>query len=317
MDFSCLKTSRGEPFKSSGPTHITSIDWNNKRDLRTVAASLVMGVYNQERERQSQGSQPLLSDDDASIVGAIYEYKYLDSHIFHSPVKPPRYVIAFRGNILKPATVVKDIKSDVRLFFNTLEKSHRFLVAWQAVQIMVALVGDTNPVNIWLAGHSLGAAIALLVGRNMVTEGCYLETYLFNPPFLSTPIGSIKSEKVKNAAHFIDNFSKATVALVRPRQRTDQAQLFTTLSEWVPKLYVNPLDPICSEYIGYFEGWEKMTKKGFRAIERLVTQNSVRALVSDKEPVHLLPSANVTINRPVRVFCQDHGIQQWWRNDGL
>ncbi|CAK9146388.1 unnamed protein product [Ilex paraguariensis] len=308
-------SSQRESFYHSGPTHS---DWNNQQFRRSVAACLVERVYMLELARQSQCSQvhaaPLWLDfhfiltkhlfdcHDKSIIGAVYAYN------FSSPQStPPAYVIAFRGNLIKLDTMFQDFKLDFSFLLNILEQRSRFQEAWKAVQEMVDLSEANKPVNIWLAGHSLGAAIALLAGRNMFKKGYDLETYLFNPPFPSLPIESSNNEKVGNAFHNTNKFITAGFVLVRGHQRTDQTNLFTALFEWVPNIYVNPSDPICSGYIEYFKDRDKKTGKCLKKIQNLALQNS---------KIQNLPSANVHINRtPSGDFKQNHGIQQWWEPD--
>ncbi|KAA8533602.1 hypothetical protein F0562_030964 [Nyssa sinensis] len=230
---------------------------------RSVAASLVQGVYILERDRQQKRQGP-------------------------QALAPP-----------------------------WLQQSSRFQIAMQAVQNMVAVAGAAN---IWLAGHSLGSAIALLTGKNMVKMRCPVETYLFNPPFSSAPIETIKNQKVKHGVHLASSVIKAGIAVaVKGHHQTSQDNSFTMLSAWVPYLFVNASDPICSEYIGYFEHREKMVNMGGGGIGRLAAQNSMESLLSavlgkDSEPSHLLPSAYLTVNpSPSQNFKQAHGIHQWLR----
>ncbi|XP_065633923.1 GDSL esterase/lipase At4g10955-like [Quercus suber] len=200
-----------EIFHLSGPIHLTAIDWNNIYHRRSVAASLVKGVYMLENDRRQNRHGPqalalpwwdffhfkldhmLIDDVDLSICGAIYEYKY------PSPaLNIPQYVIAFRGTILESDTVSRDFKLNLQSILNNLHRSSRFQLAMHCVHNTVAL---SRGASVWLAGHSLGSAMALLVGKNMAKIGYFLETYLFNPPFLSLPIeGGFKNETLKICA---------------------------------------------------------------------------------------------------------------------
>ncbi|KAK3005707.1 hypothetical protein RJ639_017295 [Escallonia herrerae] len=325
-------------FGLSGPFHLTVVDWKNIHHRRSIAASLVQGVYTLECDRQENLQGPhalappwwdffhfqlireLVDEADHSIFGAIYEFRCPSSYPNHfgQHQNPPKYVIAFRGTIPKSSTGSQDLRLDLKVIGNRLEESSRFLLAMQAVQNMVAFAGAANT---WLAGHSLGSAIALLAGRNMVKMGCHLESYLFNPPFISVPVERIKHEKLKHGVRFLSSAITAGLAIaINGRDQSSQTQYpFAALSTWIPYLFVNPSDPICSEYIGYFEHREKMVTIGAGAIERLATQNSVAsqlsgALGKEKEPSHLLPSAYMTINRcPCPDIMQAHGIQQWWK----
>ncbi|KAI3940091.1 hypothetical protein MKW92_040058 [Papaver armeniacum] len=194
-----------------------------------------------------------------------------------------------------------------------------------AAQTMVSAVGASN---VWLAGHSLGSSIAMLVGKNMAKMGNYLESYLFNTPFIAAPIEKIPSEKVKRGARFAGSLVKAglTVAMKGYKENRSPDDPFTALSAWVPKLFVNPADLICSEYIGYFEHRDRMEYLGVSGIERLATQTSVTGLLKsaigrEPEVIHVVPSANLTINRSpsweLPTFMQAHGLQQWLRDDLL
>ncbi|MBA0764182.1 hypothetical protein Gotri_013548, partial [Gossypium trilobum] len=52
-------------------------------------------------------------------------------------------------------------------------------------------VSKAGSSKVWLTGHSLGAAIAMLAGKNMAKRGKFLESFLFNPPYASFPIETI------------------------------------------------------------------------------------------------------------------------------
>ncbi|XP_010519420.1 PREDICTED: GDSL esterase/lipase At4g10955-like [Tarenaya hassleriana] len=336
-----LMASQREIFSISGPIHLTSIDWNNAYHRTSVAACLVQGVYILERDRQqnrvgikSQAaswwesfhfslSETLIDDSDHSIYGAVFAYKphYSYHHTLHGYKLPPRHVIAFRGTIMKAHSRSRDLRLDIRCVRDSLHDSTRFLHAMDVVQTTVANNGGVSAV--WLAGHSLGAAVALLAGKTMTRNGFPLETYLFNPPFSSVPIERIvKNEKLKHGIRFAGSLVKAGVAMaVKGRHHKGQEDgPFEKLASWIPYLYVNSEDPICSEYVGYFEHRKKMFEIGAGKIERIATKNSLRNLLSgggtsssSSEPLHLLPSAYLTINTNRSPdFRRAHGIHQWW-----
>ncbi|XP_059669387.1 GDSL esterase/lipase At4g10955-like [Cornus florida] len=292
----------------------------NDRDYRRcVAAWLVEGVYIQENDGQQnrQGTPPWWESfgfqlirrlvDVDSIFGAIYEIKPSASHFLGVA---PKYVIAFRGTIIKPCTRREDLKSNFDIFRNKLQENSRFQIAMDVVLNMVDMAGDAN--NIWLAGHSLGSAMALLVGKNMFKMGYDIETYLFNSPFISLPIEQLfENDKAKNVLRFAKGVVTAVVAvtLKDPQQRRQDYENFVELSKWVPNLFVNRSDPICSEYIGYFQNRRNMVKFGAERMGILATQNSI----SGRESELLLPSAFLTQNlSPSENFIQAHGIRQWW-----
>ncbi|XP_058100434.1 GDSL esterase/lipase At4g10955-like [Magnolia sinica] len=331
--------SERDVFGLSGPGHLTHIDWKNPDHRRSVAASLVQGVYVMERDRQQNRQGPealapawweffhfhiirkLVDDADFSIFGAIYEFKFPTANQSHSATpEAPKYVIAFRGTITKPDSFSRDLKLDLHFIQNGLHRTSRFELAMQAVRNIVSTVGH---LNVWLCGHSLGSAMAMLAGKNMAKTGIFLESFLFNPPFVSAPIERIKDKKLKQGIRIAGSVITAGLAFaVKSRQgRSISEDPFAMLSAWVPCLFVNPVDHICSEYIGYFKHRKKMEKIGAGGIERLATQNSIgdlflTALGKESDPLHLLPSANLTINQsPSPDFKTAHGIHQWWWPD--
>ncbi|KAJ4952556.1 hypothetical protein NE237_029388 [Protea cynaroides] len=328
--------SEREIFSVSGPLHLTTVDWANADHRRSVAASLVQGVYILERDRQQKRKGPeslappwfeffhfqllhqLMDDVDFSIFGAIYEFRPPPFNYHHSIQFAPRYVIAFRGTITKPDSVSQDLKLDLLVVQNGLHGTSRYEIGMQAVRNMVAAAGAWN---IWLAGHSLGSSMAMLAGKNMAKTGVFLQAFLFNPPFLSAPIEKIKDKNLKHGIRMANSFITAGLAIARKghSQKSASEDPFVILSAWVPCLFVNPADHICSEYIGYFEHRKKMEKIGASGIEKLATQNSIVGLLLGKkesEPLHLLPSASLTINlSPSADFKQAHGIHQWWNPD--
>ncbi|XP_057477795.1 GDSL esterase/lipase At4g10955 isoform X2 [Actinidia eriantha] len=335
-----VMSSEKENFDLSGPLHLTCVDWTNVDHRRSVAACLVQGVYILERDRQDnrQGSQALapswweffqfrlhtqlVDDADHSIFGAIYEF-IPASNCNHLKNGSPHFVIAFRGTLTKGDAFVRDFQLDVHVIRNGLHQTSRFEIAMQAVRNTVAEFGNLN--NIWLAGHSLGAAMAMLAGKTMAKTGVLLEAFLFNPPFFSAPIERIKDKKVKLGIRIAGSFLAAGLAVAlkaRHQQRNLIEDPFVALSEWVPCLFVHPGDHICSEYLGYFEHRRKMEEIGAGGIERLATQNSIGGLImtamgkESEDPLHLLPSANLVVNLdPAQDFKQAHGIHQWWRPD--
>ncbi|XP_073284942.1 GDSL esterase/lipase At4g10955-like [Primulina huaijiensis] len=337
VDLSRSTTSDRENFDISGPLHLTKVDWNNPCHRRFVAASLVQSVYILERDRQEkrEGSlalappwwnafhfqlyRPLIDDADSSIFGAIYQLTSTQNNPLSH--EAPRYVIAFRGTITKGDAFSRDIELDIHIIKNGLHLTSRFEIAIQAVRHVVATFGSAN---VWLAGHSLGAAMAMLAGKNMAKTGVFLDSFLFNPPFFSAPIERIKDKKVKHGIRIAGSVITAGLALAMKNnhQTSRSVGTFHALSSWFPRLYVNPSDHICSEYIGYFEHRKRMDDMGAGNIERLATQHSIGGLllnamgVQSEEPLHLIPSANLTVNRSrARDFKDAHGIHQWWRSD--
>ncbi|CAN1178051.1 GDSL esterase/lipase At4g10955 [Linum perenne] len=329
--------SEREDFNLSGPLHLTFVDWSDANHRRSVAASLVQSVYILERDRQLKREHPnalappwweffhfkllrnLVDDVDHCIFGAVFEYKPPTPHGHQSLNASPRYVIAFRGTLTKPGSFARDIELDIHVIRNGLHETSRFEIGMQAVRNMVASVGDSN---VWLAGHSLGASMAMLAGKTMAKSNSFIQAFLFNPPFLSPPIERIKDERVKHGIRIAGSVITAGLAFASKMKNNNQQQAsrsvdpFVALSSWIPCLFVNPADPICSEYVGYFEHRKKMDDIGIGAIEKLATQNSLGGLLMgrESEPLHLIPSAIVGVNSsPSQDLKEAHGIHQWWK----
>ncbi|KAG0456006.1 hypothetical protein HPP92_023794 [Vanilla planifolia] len=328
--------SKRDLFHVSGPVHLASVNWHCPHHRRMIAASLVQGAYVLERDRQQnrhgteacasgwweffhfQLKEELFDDADLSIFGAIYEFNSPVSIRTTAAEHAPKVVIAFRGTIRKKKTLSRDLKLDLKFLYHGLHQSSRFELAMQAVRKAISFAGHTS---VWLAGHSLGAAIATLVGKKMAWESVYLQNFLFNPPIFSPPIERIKDKKVKEGIRITRSFLTAGLAAAVRGERKKSEQLFTILAPWVPNLFLNPADGICSEYVGYFENRKKMEEIGAGAIGKLATQNSLGGLLltmlgKESEPLHLLPSANLTVNSsPSPDFKSAHGIHQWCRTD--
>ncbi|KAJ0234483.1 Fungal lipase-like domain-containing protein [Hirschfeldia incana] len=350
-----------EDFTLCGPSHLTDLDWANENHQRCVAACLVQGIYIVERDRQLQRQgtsqalaspwwdsfhfkliRHLIDDADFSIFGAIYELK-LDSTTIttnlDSNSKPPRYVIAFRGTLTKPDSISRDLELDIHIIRNGLHRTSRFEIAMQAVKSMSTSVGASN---LWITGHSMGAAMALLAGKTLAKTGVYVKSFLFNPPFVSPPIERIANERVRSGIRFAGSLVTAGLAFsrtlkqaqqqpqhqqVQERNVSDQDPL-KALSLWLPDIHVNPGDHLCCEYIGFFEHRGNMEQLGYGAgiVERMAMQHSLGGLLMDamgvsnavdvQEPVHVIPSAKLVVNRTASEdYKEAHGIHQWWRDD--
>ncbi|XP_058772986.1 GDSL esterase/lipase At4g10955-like [Vicia villosa] len=326
-------------FHLSGPLHLTYVNWDYAYHRKSIAASLVQGVYVLEKDRQERRKGPeslafpwwtffhfqlvqtLVDDVDNSIFGAIYEFKLPPAMCHDALHRSPRYVIAFRGTITKADTVSRDVELDLKFLKNGLHRCSRSEIAVKAVSNTVASVGG-NGSDIWLAGHSLGSGMALLAGKAMAKKGIFIESFLFNPPFASAPIERIKSKKTKHRLRIASSVITAGLAIaMHSDKKSSSCDSFAALSAWIPCLFVNPSDYICSEYVGYFEHRRKMEEIGAGSIEKLATQNSLGSLMmsafgKDSEPLHLIPSAILTVNfSPTQSFKEAHGIHQWWKPD--
>jgi hypothetical protein len=211
---------------------------------------------------------------------------------------------------------------DLKIAMHGLQRTSRSKIATETVSNMVASVGG-NGSNIWLAGHSLGSCIALHAGKTMAKCDIFIESFLFNPPFASVPINQvIKSEKTKHRIQIFGSVLKTGIDIITNLDKKRSSHdSFAALSNWTPRLFVNPSDYICSEYVGYFEHRIKMEKIGAGSIVKTSTQISLSSLMmsafgKECEPLHLIPSAYLTKNLTPQQNCiEAHGIDQWWKPD--
>ncbi|KAK8564927.1 hypothetical protein V6N13_020057 [Hibiscus sabdariffa] len=349
----CYHHGKGKESNGSGIEeleHLSSIDWNRDEHRMSVSAILVKGVYMLEDDRQArrQDSQcqappwwnlfnfeldKQLVDDDDSIFGAVFKY---NPSTYHSSIdRSPLYVIAFRGTLFKLKSYRRDIKLDIKIIRNGLHETSRFKTAMKAVQDVVSLAGVSN---VWLTGHSLGASIAILAGKEMAKIGNFMDSFTFNPPFVSPPIEGIKSKKVKQGLRYIGTSIKVGVSIAAAAAAAaandGHNNSFAAMSGWIPRLFVNRSDPICAEYIGYFEHRRKLEDKGAGCVARETSQYSLtmkavgKKDIERREPLHLLPSASLTVNsdpcpdcnsahslRKLKCLAAHHALAQWWRPD--
>lgn len=230
---------------------------------------------------------------------------------------PPKYVVAFRGTVIKVKTVARDVYLDIKIFLNKLNKeSSRCKIALKALK---NILDKEDPRNVWLAGHSLGAYLALQIGKDFAKQGCCLETYLFNPPYASAPIEKLKNPYLKNGIRVTRSFALATLSYITKDDNEDD-DMFGMPHSWTPYLFLNPQDPICCEYIGYFEHRVKMEKWGMGKVERISCKVSPMSLLGrNGGGLHLIPSASVTKNMKntivkERDLLSTHGLCQWWES---
>lgn len=307
-------------------------------------ASLVQGVYVLERDRQWNRHGPdarappwwrsfhfelrhaLVDAADNSVFSAVYAFHPPPTlHLQLDLAAAPHYVVAFRGTVTKKESRKRDLQLNLQLVRNGLEATSRFRTGMQAVRDAVAATWQ-RPDRAWLAGHSLGSAIATLAAKALVREGGpALPAFLFNAPFVSAPVERIGDARVRHGVRVANSFVTAGVAAVlhkATRKEDATCSSFAALARWVPHVFVNPADPISAEYVGYFDHRRKMEAIGAGAVGRLATRHSVKDLLlgigrGGCEPLHLFPSAVLTVNRGSGTtdFKAAHGIHQWWRND--
>ncbi|XP_039834676.1 GDSL esterase/lipase At4g10955-like [Panicum virgatum] len=209
-----------------------------------------------------------------SIYGAILEHvpTAAGGELRRNP-SAPRYIVAFRGTM--PPSHRGDTHANVELLLNRQHGCRRYLDARPKVGELLDTIAYYDYTNygcvaaVWLAGHSLGASIALDVGRHMMTDDRRrnLPAFLFNPPQVSVAplLNALRVPDV--ARRFLFRVSYAVKAKLgattelRPLERKME-ELFERLAPWAPELYVHERDIICWGFIDYFEQRQNMLVDG-------------------------------------------------------
>ncbi|CAN6219038.1 unnamed protein product [Urochloa humidicola] len=356
MGHSGDKKDKDDVFADSGPTHMvgTEIDWDNQDHCRCITACLVKGTYVLESDR-SKGREgtpnalapawwetfhfrPLMTDDDGDyelefkckcvrcttarrifksrgrwfIYGAVFQYAPPVGTRRHPSA--PSYVIAFRGTMMRDRTIFPDMRQDLRILLN----NGRFCHARQKVGKLLNSIPNNGAV-VWLTGHSLGASIALDVGRDMMANReLNLRTFLFNPPHVS--LGPAIGEAGKKDVYTIGYGLKYYLGEILTQHKGRMDELFQKLQPWQPHLYVHERDLICKGFNRYFEQREVM-KDWLPGMARSAATLSFRDMGhalfgKHKERPHLIPSAVLWKNQSSGGGA--HGLQQWWQpTEGL
>jgi hypothetical protein len=251
------------------------------------------------------------------IYGAVFEYAPPDGVRRHPSA--PSHIVAFRGTMTRDPTVLSDMLQDFRILINKQHACGRFTNARENVQRLLREKPDNNGRGeIWLAGHSLGASVALDVGREMVTrKGCNLPTFLFNPPHVSAAplVDAVMPEEAKRDLYISSYDLKGVLGMTVLRShRKHMEELFQQLSPWVPNLYVHRKDIICKGFIDYFEQREQVQEWSTRVANSAAATLLYRDLLfrQQSEWPQLLPCAVLWISNG----DDPHGLQQWWQPTG-
>ncbi|XP_051191856.1 GDSL esterase/lipase At4g10955 [Lolium perenne] len=328
-----------DDFEVSGPNHMRTrsrigrrwkivIDWQNPEHVRCVVACLVKGTGVMERDRikcrtDTEALAPPWWESFGFIRHKVFKTEsIINDHFTYGAIFQPRepsrcpyapkYVVAFRGTMLFHPKVLQDLMQDALVLFNALADNRRF----KRTHVHVEELIGSNPVgSVWLAGHSLGASLALEIGRNiMLKKGVSVPTFLFNPPHVSpAPVINNLPEEHKTVLHTGSYAVKFVLSNVVPGHRKRTKKLFRQLAPWVPELYVNPDDAICLGYIDYFVQRERVYEKHPR-FASTATRTSYRDILFFRTlRSHLLPSARLWTNSRHKTGA--HGLRQWWKPD--
>lgn len=287
-----------------------------KRAAAAVAEEASGGAGNGElapkwwRPFKYKLAEALVDERDGSVYGAVLEWDRaaaLSEFILLRPAAAPRAIVALRGTLLSGATIRRDLEDDFRfLAWESLRGSARFAGTLRAVAAAAERHGGAA---VCVAGHSLGAALALQVGKALAKEGVLVECHLFNPPSISM------------AASFKSFGEKAVAAWKRLRGDDGDGSaaaiegdaVAAQNNRWAPHLYVNNSDYICCYYyadrpsVAEEEEGQEGGGGGGGAIAGRKEKEAAAAAAAAK--------LFVAAKKGPQKFLEAHGLQQWWSDD--
>uniref|UniRef100_M8BUU2 Fungal lipase-like domain-containing protein n=1 Tax=Aegilops tauschii TaxID=37682 RepID=M8BUU2_AEGTA len=299
-------------FDVHGLKHITDlngIDRGNEEHRRCIVACMVKAAYVLESDRATMDRTEELAPAWWESFGFHLENELREQK---SPIFETIYGAIFKGTMCKHrewSVATQDLYLDFKILTNKLKKRTRSKLACGAVDKLMDDEAGLGSADVWLAGHSLGASLALDVGRDMMERReLNLPTFLFNPP----------PDVAKRHLHFTSYFFKAGAATVSGCHRERMDKLFDRFSPWVPNLYLHEKDWICQGFIDYFELRQQFMDR-FRCVGSKSMTLSYRDMLwsllgKDKERPHLLPSAMLW--KTAQTSLDAHGLQQWWKPSG-
>ncbi|KAF3795066.1 hypothetical protein EJ110_NYTH06151 [Nymphaea thermarum] len=299
---------------------------------RIVAACLVNAVYVLEGDRTQGRSgedqlarpwweffgfelvSPLETNENerplsSFIIGAVFRLASRTSP------SAPAMVIAVRGTLDH-----HDWGVNAAMFMGRGHERDTCRIVMQQAESLLGVHGMET--NLWLCGHSLGAAVATYVGEQMAMKGRFFTTFLFNLPYILNrrrfgqiiddfrALGNLVGRLI---ADFIADYVKhvgfgfvganpyAFRTILRVNEERDQLQEFDHLNKWDPRVYVNPKDYLANPYIEYFEK-KKMLGSPGKLPERIA---SATLVINLDEPGDELPH-----------FEEAYFNKQWFDNLG-
>ncbi|KAG0580712.1 hypothetical protein KC19_4G193500 [Ceratodon purpureus] len=263
----------------------------------------------------------------------------------------PEYVVAIRGTIIQSnrRSFLQNIRHEEDMWADAKVVSeivHAATDLYEPVFRLVLAIYQQCGSSVWVTGHSLGAMIALLATRKLALseERIVLPTHLFNQPNVSLDVvakivaeSSIKgikkvfkpivSEQIQEAigeywneidAKVTKHLRKWTEKIadkVAPNygEQLKQESRDLVSRGYSPYLYVNPEDPICSEYIRHFR---VSHPAGLRATlpSAIMSKSSVvlQMLSVNAYTSHLVPQGHLIVNNWALGPKQAHKLHQWY-----
>ncbi|GLJ24845.1 hypothetical protein SUGI_0475260 [Cryptomeria japonica] len=304
-------------------------DWRDPKDRRRIAACLLNVVYQLERGNEMVNEWcNLLKFEVAEkitetiqgnerIFGAVFKWVGESRRVGEvEELQFPSEVVAFRGTISEGIYV---LRKDIENIWKAINARHASMSGVDiGLHYLQRSIERQRPHNIWIAGHSLGAAIAVAAVRKMKREDRdKIEAHLFNLPFLSPRLPEVKFFEMVGRALAAVRDSWRSLALCAPNaldyKMIDDEILrglyndFIGVRDWIPNIYVGNSDPISCSYIPYFEKMQGIYEQRSRSLYERMKYLFCFEVAQERTPCHLLPSA--------RLFVKDtnnHHLGQWW-----
>ncbi|KAL2649753.1 hypothetical protein R1flu_017881 [Riccia fluitans] len=285
-------------------------------------------VYDDEGEEDQQQRKAKIRDgeeeeEEKSINLGVFRWKPT------SAVNPPpqKIVIAIRGTLPR----IDDGWHNMHIPFQRLHETPRYKEIMRVVKSAIATHGSRD---ICIVGHSLGAALGLLVARTLaVEENTKIEAHLFNPVYpytwLPGPQELIEDELLWGTVRGIRYAAVVglTHLVVSAEIRERIEAEYIRLQDWTPHLYINKGDPICRGYWEYFHNHERLARQGSLGarVSSMAAPYSTRGLIfQGSKPSHLVPSAVLHVSPGEREdYWSDlsdyqyvnHNLKNWWKED--
>lgn len=185
--------------------------------------------------------------------------------------------------------------------------------------------------DIYITGHSLGAALALLIGKTLAAEeNQRYHVHCFNPPFWTIVLlitegirldkvrdkakevlGEYSLERLIKAAPHMMNLMKLTLAAIYyGEQLVEEIKHFKDLIDWVPVLYINKHDSICCKLPKHYKQKQKLNE-GFE-----VRSQALISKVFGHEALFspLVPSVDMRISKQPN---KPHDLKNWYREPAI
>ncbi|RYR00430.1 hypothetical protein Ahy_B07g088548 [Arachis hypogaea] len=225
-------------FHVSGPQHLPSLNWRNNFNStwkdeyykQAAISCFTRTAYALEVDRQDKRTQ--------------------------ENALAPEWLIPFKYKLTK--TLIDE--RDGSIFGAIFEWDQS---AALEDSVLIRPLGDISKMT--FAFSSLGAGFALQLGKELAQEGIYVEAHLFNPPSVSL---ALSLENTREYEEYVWNMLKSMLVsnskaeISNDEEKSARLQLISRIpylsglmdssfwvDKFVPHLYVNENDLICSFYV--------------------------------------------------------------------